>query len=74
MVKVHIENFVINGLTFFLFKKDTNDHKSYEYEVSLIDIYNIYIYKLVSFKLNYILYKNIKYVSFKICIEKLLRS
>ena len=34
---------MINGLTFFLFKQDTNDHKSYEYEVSLIDIHIIYL-------------------------------
>ena len=33
-----------------------NDDKSYEYEVSLIIIHIIYVY--ISFKLNYILYKN----------------
>ena len=54
-----------------MFKQDTNDYKSYEYGISIdIHIY-IYIYILISFKLNYKLYKNIK---FKICIENLLRS
>lgn len=33
---------MINGV-FVLFKQDTNDHKLYEYEVSLIDIHIIYI-------------------------------
>ena len=51
----------------FLFKQYTNDKKSYQYEVSLTDIHSVYIYIhiLISFKLNYILYKNM-------LIEKLL--
>ena len=59
MVNVPPENFVMNGLTFFLFKKDTNGHKSYENKVSLINIHviYIYIYILISFKLNNTLYK-----------------
>ena len=54
----------------FLFKEDTNDHKSYKYEVSLIDIHIIYIY---IYHLNSVIYY-IKYVNLKICSEKLLRS
>ena len=38
----------------FLFKQDTNNHKSYENEVSFCDRKYIYI----SCKLNYILHKN----------------
>ena len=39
MVKIPPENFVINGLTLFLFKKDINCHKSYDniqYKIMLI--------------------------------------
>ena len=63
---------MINSLTFFLFKHNANDHKSYEYEVLLIDIHIIYIYILISFKLNYVVYKIYKYVNFKNCIKKII--
>ena len=57
MVKVSHWKFCDQWFNFILFKQDINDNKSYEYEVSLINIHIIYI--LISFKLNYILYKNI---------------
>ena len=43
-VKAPHRKFCDQLFNFFLFKQDTNDHKSYEYEVSLIYIYILYIY------------------------------
>ena len=65
MVKDSHWKFCDQWFNFFLFKQDTNDYKSYEYEVSLIDIHIIYICILISFKLNYIVHKIYKYVNFK---------
>ena len=36
---------MINDLTFVCSSKYTNEYKSYEYEISLIDIHIIYIIK-----------------------------